>query len=186
MGTSILLVIPIVGLAIDASFLYMVKARLSAAADAAALAAARNLNVGISMADQEVSARNRATAFFNANFPDNYLRTENKSITVSVAETGTRVRTVRVDASVIGNTWFMRYLGFDNLPINTTSTASRRDVNLILVLDRSGSMQNSSSCEPMKSAAQTFVNGFANERDRIGRSTRSPMRIRSTSKTLPH
>ena len=41
---TMFLVNPTVGLAIDTSFLYAVKARLSAAADAAALAAARSLS----------------------------------------------------------------------------------------------------------------------------------------------
>ena len=57
--------IPVVGLAIDASYMYVVKAKLTAAADAAALAAARNLTVGLTMADQETEARNMAKAFLH-------------------------------------------------------------------------------------------------------------------------
>ncbi len=160
--------IPVVGLAIDASYMYVVKAKLTTAADAAALAAARNLSIGMTMAEQETAARSRAEAFFHANFPNNYMDTISKSVTISVAETTSRIRTVHVTASTRAHTWFMGFLGFRNVDINATSTASRRDVNLMLVLDRSGSMQNSGSCTPMKEAAKVFIDGFANGRDRIG------------------
>jgi len=160
--------IPVVGLAIDASYMYVIKAKLATAADAAALAAARNLNVGMTMAEQEASARSRAEAFFHANFPERYMDTLSKSVTINVAETTSRIRTVHVNASTRAHTWFMSFLGFRNVDINTESTASRRDVNLMLVLDRSGSMQTAGACTPMKEAAKVFVDGFANQRDRIG------------------
>ncbi len=167
-AASMFLIIPTVGLAIDAGFLYAVRAKLSAAADAAALAAARSLNKGLTMAEQEEAAVNRAQAFFNANFPDGYLETTNRQATVQVAETAYRTRTVFVSASVDSNVFFMRLLGFDHTPIRVAGKASRRDVNLMLVLDRSGSMASTNSCEPMKAAARQFVGQFANARDRLG------------------
>lgn len=163
-----MMIIPIVGLAIDASFLYAIRARLSAGADAAALAAARALNKGRTLAEQEGEAISRAQAFFHANFPDGFLNTTNKQVQISVAETAYRTRSVFVQASVDANSYFMRTLGVDSTPIGTAGKASRRDVNLMLVLDRSGSMDNSNSCEPMKAAAQQFVSQFASGRDRLG------------------
>lgn len=165
---SMILVIPTVGLAIDAGFLYAVRAKLSAATDAAALAAARSLSVGLTLAAQAASAEARARAFFDANFPNGFLNTTNKQVQVVVAETAYRTRTVTVTASVEAPIYFMRLLGFNRSTVAAEGKASRRDVNLILVLDRSGSMANSHSCEPMKAAARQFVSQFANQRDRLG------------------
>lgn len=162
------MILMLVGLAVDASYLYTVRAKLSMACDAAALAAARSLNVGLSMAAQEASARARAQAFFDANFPNGNLNTRNRTSTVKVEETALRTRSVTVSASVVAPTYFMRLAGIGSVPVAATGTASRRDVNLMMVLDRSGSMSQSGACEPMKSAARSFVYRFAEGRDRLG------------------
>ncbi|MGB9610197.1 MAG: pilus assembly protein TadG-related protein, partial [Bryobacteraceae bacterium] len=161
------------GLAVDASYLYTVRAKLSMACDAAALAAARSLNVGLTMADQESAARARAQAFFDANFPNGALNTRNRTSSVSVEETALRTRSVTVSASVVAPTYFMRIVGISSIPVSALGKASRRDVNMMIVLDRSGSMQNSGACEPMKSAARSFVSRFAEGRDRLGMITYS-------------
>jgi Flp pilus assembly protein TadG len=161
-------VIPIVGLAIDAGVLYSVKAKLQSSVDASAMAAARSLSNGLTITEQEASAANRATAFFNANFPDNMMATGAKNISVSVAETSFRTRTVTVNGSVEAPVYFMRVLGFGNTTVRALGKASRRDVNVMLVLDRSGSLQNAGACDDVENAATAFVNLFANQRDRLG------------------
>lgn len=161
------------GLAVDASFLYTVKAKLQMACDAGALAAARSLNVGLSMAEQEASARSRALAFFDANFPEGTMNTRGRTAGASVEETALRTRSVTVTASVLAPTYFMRLAGINAVPVSASGKASRRDVNMMMVLDRSGSMQQSGACEPMKSAARSFVARFAEARDRLGMITYS-------------
>jgi hypothetical protein len=57
--------LPLVGLAIDGSILYLVQAKLSAAVDAAALAAARSLSVGLDLPAKPPAPpppRNRSSA----------------------------------------------------------------------------------------------------------------------------
>lgn len=161
-------IFPVVGLAIDAGFLYAVRARLSAATDAAAIAAARSLSKGLSISEQEASAVERATSFFNANFPPGALNSSQTTVEVEVNQTAYRTRTVFVRASVDVGLYFMRVLGREESVVRAEGRASRRDVNLILVLDRSSSMNASSSCGPMRSAAKTFVEHFANGRDTLG------------------
>lgn len=159
--------IPMVGLAIDASLLYLTKARLSAAVDAAALAAARSLNRGMDLTSQRASASAAAQAYFNANFPSGYLLTTNPTFAATIDETQTKVRRVQIQASVDAPAYFMRVLGFVSNTVSATGTASRRDVNLILTLDRSYSLTLTNSCDAIKAAASTFVNNFAEGRDRV-------------------
>lgn len=165
---GLVLITFMVALAVDAAFLYLVKAKLSSSCDAAALAAARSLNVGLTLAAQEASARARASAFFTANFPAGTMNTRNLAVQITVAESGLRTRTVQVTATLSAPTYFLKMAGYNQVPVSASGTASRRDVNLILVLDRSSSMQNSGSCAPMKEAAKSFVANFAEGRDRLG------------------
>jgi Flp pilus assembly protein TadG len=159
--------IPVAGLAIDASVLYAVKAKLSTACDAAALAAARSLSRGLTLADQQDAAVARAQAFFAANLPAGYLLTNSPTVDVQVVESGYRTRTVTVNGAVNAPVFFMSMLGFRSATVRAIGAASRRDVNLVLVLDHSSSMNSSGSCQPMKDAATYFVNQFANGRDRL-------------------
>jgi Flp pilus assembly protein TadG len=173
------LLIPIIGTCIDGAVLYWVKARLSAAVDASALATARSLNVGQTVAAQECNATQLGANYFNANFPAGVMRTTlvgtqdlstcpgNTRIVIN--ETAVHMRTVTVTVSVTVPTFFMRILGFNNSTVAATGQAARRDSNIMLVLDRSNSMNNSSgSCSALGSAALTFVNQFVEGRDQVG------------------
>ena len=159
--------VPILGLSIDASMLYVIRARLSAACDAAALATARNLNLGTTIEEQEAEAKIRGQRFFYANFPQGFLGTTNVVPVINIDKT--QMNTVLVTASATGTAplFFMRYLGQSASLAGAAGIASRRDVNLMLVLDRSGSMSGQ-PCTDMINAAKTFTNMFMEGRDRLG------------------
>ena len=161
-------VIPMVGLVIDVGVMYSIRARLAGACDAAALSAARSLSTGVSLADQENAAKLRAEAFFKANFPSGTLESNNRQVSVAVAETAAKVRTVRVSGSAGAPVYFMQMLGANRTIVSATSEASRRDVNIMLVLDRSGSLDTAGACDDLEDAAKVFVGQFANGRDRVG------------------
>src|SRR6185295_8363904 len=67
------MLIPVVGLAIDAGALYAVKARLQTAVDGAALASARSMSEALDLTSQQAAASNAATRWFHANLPNNWM-----------------------------------------------------------------------------------------------------------------
>ncbi|MBL8238410.1 MAG: VWA domain-containing protein [Bryobacterales bacterium] len=169
MLTAIMLLftLPAVGLAIDAGLLYVIRGRLTAACDAASLATARNLNVGLTLAEQTAAALARGDAFFRGNFPDGYLGTSGTTPSFALAQTNMSTLTVTTTATTNAPLYFMRILGSNATVAGAWGKASRRAVNLMLVLDRSGSMSGT-PCADMISASKTFVDMFANQRDRLG------------------
>lgn len=162
----LLVVLPMIGLAIDGGVAYFAHARLVSAADAAALAGARSLNVGIDFAAQKLNAQSIATQYFYANYPAGYLNTKNITITADAEESGTHTRTVTVTAGGDVSMYFLGLLGYPTTHVATSAQTSRRDVNVVLTLDRSGSM--SQVCGTMKASAQSFVSKFTNGRDTMG------------------
>ena len=166
----VLVIVPTIGLAVDGSIVMWEKARLSAAVDAAALAAGRSLSVGQDLASQTASAVNIAQTYFQANLQPGQMGTTvvNGQPTVTVAQTNSLTRTVTIQANINVPLYFLRLLGFTTTSLQASGQASRRDVNVILVLDRSGSMANSNSCNPMIAAAQSFTDMFVDGRDQLG------------------
>ncbi|MGD0581097.1 MAG: VWA domain-containing protein [Bryobacteraceae bacterium] len=133
-----------IGLAIDGGIAFFLKARLGQAMDAASLAGARTL------------ARNN---FWGCTVP---------TPTVAVWEdtVNTHIRYVQVTGSVTTPLYFMRVLGFTTASLSSTATAQRRDVNVMFVLDRSGSM--SGAIADLVNDSKWFVSNFALGRDRVG------------------
>jgi Flp pilus assembly protein TadG len=158
--------VPLVGLAIDGSIMFLIKTKLSASADASALAGARSLSVGMDIASQSASAIATAQAFFDANFPRGYFGTNVPTVNTTVAETAAKTRTVSVTATVQAPLYFMRILGRDTQQVQAAAQSSRRDVNLVMTLDRSSSMGGAMG--PMLGAARSFTGMFAEGRDALG------------------
>ena len=182
------IVIPMLGLFIDVGILYSAKARLQAAVDGAALAAARALNLGQSTAAQATAAQQNAVDWFYANFPPGNWNTFNTvmntgTVTVVDSPNQANLRQVTVTATTTVPAWFMKFFGFNSgTSLSLTGQASRRDVVAMLVLDRSGSMcsvgggnpnppcgaNDGTPCASMITAAKNFTGSFAQGRDKIG------------------
>lgn len=163
------------GLGIDAACQYWVKARLSSAVDSAALSAARSLNVGNTIASQTANAQTVGRQYFAANFPPGILGTTvfggaqvANSVSITINEVSNLI-TVTATAEVHAPLYFMQLLHFSSGTIVATSQTTRRNANIILVLDRSGSMNNASnSCAALVSAVESFTNNFIDGRDQLG------------------
>lgn len=160
--------IPIVGLAIDGTILFLVKTKLSAAVDAAALAGARSLNIGLDLPSQTATAQATIQSFYSANFPTGFWGSTNATLSSNIRQTGYKTRVVDVTAYLDSPLYFMRILGQTTSRIGAHGQATRRDVNVIMVLDRSGSMAQAGVCGTMVAAARSFVDKFTNGRDRLG------------------
>lgn len=164
----LLVLLPAIGMAIDAGIMYLVQLRLSAASDAASLAGARALARGIDDSAQRANAEATAVTYFHANFPSGYLASTNAQVSSLAATDSTSMRSITTTSSVDLPFTFMRALGLHQTTLRTSSKATRRDVNIMIVMDRSGSLQNSGACAPLKAAAVNFVEKFAEGRDNLG------------------
>jgi Flp pilus assembly protein TadG len=171
LGTAaMVMIVPMLGMFVDVGILYAAKARLQSSVDGAALAAARALNLGDSPTQQQTNAQQNALNWFYANFPSGNWATTNTQMTLSSVQftTTANVRSVQVTASTHVPTYFMRWFNVNFTTISATGQASRRDVVIMMVMDRSGSMNSNNGCANMIAAAKLFTGQFAAGRDQIG------------------
>lgn len=170
---SMILVVPMIGLAVDVGLIYALKAQLQASVDGASLAAARALSLSASTASQVTDAQNNANNWFYANFPNTYwgatstdMAPDDTHVHVYDDVTNPHLRHVDVTAAIDAPNYFMRWFGAASTHVVAKGYASRRDVVAMLVLDRSGSM--GSACSGLIDAAKLFTGQFSAGRDRIG------------------
>jgi len=176
-ATMLFFVIGCVGLAVDVGTIYMIKARLSAAADAAALAAGRSVNLTNTIGEAQLAAVTTANQFFTANFPNGYFNTiGSPTVTPTLTQetdgngNPNGLLDIQVTANVSAPTYFMNIFNVSRINVGATGTASRRGLVLMLVLDISSSMNTATTptaCQAMVTAAQNFITLFS-PYDQIG------------------
>ena len=160
---------PVIGLAIDGAIVLWQKARLSSSVDAAAYAAGRSLSIGATVAAAQAAAATTATTYFKANFPDGTLGSTSQ-VSPSIPPPNNGLWTISVDAKANVPLYFLRLLGISSSNLAAHAQVSRRNVNIIMVLDRSASLviYNSGGCPSLISAAQNFTNLFVAGQDNLG------------------
>ncbi len=152
-----------VGLAVDTGRAYVVKAQLTKAVDGAALGAARMLNSG--------NPRTEAENIFNANFPVGFMGTTSVTPTSSASfyrlttDVTTGINTVTITASAVMPTSFMSLANFNNVTVSSEGQATRRMVDLSLVIDVSSSI--GWRWPYVREAVISFINAFDQTSDRI-------------------
>ncbi len=152
-----------VGLAVDTGRAYVVQAQLSKAVDGAALGAARLLNSG--------NPRQEASTIYRANFPSGWMGTTSSTNPSdasfyqlqTVAASGVNV--VTINATAVVPTTFMQLANFQQLTVHATGQATRRMVDLSLVMDVSSSI--GWRWQYVRDAARTFVGSFDAASDRV-------------------
>jgi len=156
---SLAVLLAIVGLAIDVGVAYGVKAKLSAAVDAAAIAAGNALSGGASQSTAQANAIAAADNYFSANYPKNYLGSTASLQQPNFPTSATPGQTqINVAATATVPTYFLRVLGVKQLTVSTSAQATKRDIDLVLVVDNTGSM--ASNGPAVISAVKSFVEKF--------------------------
>ncbi len=155
--SSLVFLIPMIGLVVDTGFLYSAKARMQAAVDGASLGAARALNLGDTLQSQQSTAAQNAVNWFYANFPSGSWATtgtvmnttgaantnfgySSPSVNIYPDANNPQLDHVDVTASTNVPTWFMKWFGYSSIKITAIGNATRRAVVVMMVLDRSHSM----------------------------------------------
>jgi Flp pilus assembly protein TadG len=152
------------GLAVDGGRGYIVKAQLTKAVDGAALGAARELNSG--------NPRLKAEQIFKANFPAGFLGTS--AVTDPASDPGfyqlatdptTGINTITINASATLPTTFMGLANFRTMNVSAMGEATRRMVDLSLVVDVSGSI--GTQWGTVRDATRKFIDSFDAVHDRM-------------------
>ncbi len=169
-AVSLVVLLALAALATDVGIAYSIKAKLNAAVDGAAIAAGRGVKQGLTDPQRIANAQTAATTFFNSNYPTGYMGS-----TLASGPTTTAVHnadgswTINVEARANPPRFFARALsllqgGWGQMTVRASAETTVRDLDLILVLDCSGSLgpptSPSTTFPQLKSAAINFVNRF--------------------------
>lgn len=162
---AVVILLGFVALGIEAGQWYLVRSELSKSVDSAALAAAKNIS------NPFVDARTVAIEFGNANFEAGYLGTPTSgtgSVQFSPA-VDTSTGRVTVTGRVNAEASLARLFGVTTIPVNAVGGAQRKEVEIMMVLDRSGSMAGTKMTD-LKRAARNFLQFFndTQDRDKVG------------------
>ena len=160
-----IVLVAVVGLAIDSGRAYGVKAKLNAAVDAASIAATKALSYG------EDEARQTAERYFYVNYPDGYLSSspefDPNNIEITVSSDGNVV--VAVPGRADMPTTFMRILGYETLRVNARAQVTRKAVDIAFVVDNTTSLMSPTDVRAqVKTASKYFVSKFIPAYDRLG------------------
>lgn len=137
-----------VGMALDMSQAYLVRERLSHALDAAALAAAMLAST------DEAAAYAKLQSFMDANYPSDKIGvTYDLHMSVEGDD-------VRVWASADYETVFLRFIGIDEITVDAETVVQRevQGLEVVLVLDNTGSMSTNNNIRSLKEATTNFIN----------------------------
>lgn len=159
-AVSMVTTLVMAGLAVDVGRGYVLKSQLSRAVDAAALAAARSLREGPG------NARKRALAVAAANGVE--AGKGNTVISLDFGKNEFDEETVAVTASQDTPTLLMKLIGEMTMDVQSRAVAAVPPVDLVLVLDQSGSLEKAHAWDDLQDAAKRFVTHFDDHIDQIG------------------
>ena len=134
------------GMGLDMASAHLVRERLATALDAAALAGA-----GSSLDEEAI--RQRVIAFFYANFPaDEWGITFDPQVIIDGDE-------IYVYANAYYSTLFLHLIGIDHIDVDAETIVQRnvQGIEVVLVMDNTGSMASNNNIGALRTAASNFV-----------------------------
>lgn len=148
------------GLALDSGRGYLHRLRMTRAVDAAALTGARTLRAGSTVAIDQA----RSAASVNGLAQG----VGGASLYMTVGENAEGESIFSVDASQPVPTTLMRIFGIDQITVAASAVAAVPPVDLVLVLDQSGSLSSAGAWDDLQEAAKVFVREFDDTIDQLG------------------
>ncbi len=161
---SLVVLIPVLGLGVDAAMLWSARTKLHSACDVAASTTARNLGFGATLPDQVAYATSRGEAFFQANFDPAVFRAAPLIPVIRIVETTKSNLAISASARVNIPLYFMRFLGTQATEVQASSILNRRNVDLVLSLD---TIVPKDVCLEFIRSAKIFSSSFLGGRDRL-------------------
>ncbi|MFV1986011.1 MAG: VWA domain-containing protein [Gemmatimonadota bacterium] len=159
-AVALIMVLASTGLAVDMGRGYVERLRLGRAVDAGALAGARALRLG------QPAAVSEATAVARANGVAPGVGDIATSIQFGVNSRGENTITMQAGRTI--PTTFMKVLGRQDMTLGVSATAAVTPLDLVLVLDQSGSLRRTNSWGNLQNAARNFVGYFDDSIDQLG------------------
>ncbi len=159
-GLAIIPLFAVIGLAIDGGRGYLLKSKLSYAIDAAGLAGGRAFDTDLR--EQDIMM------YFDANFPPGYMGAELAAGSPDITFDDTE-KTITIVATATIPTRFMRVAGIQTMTVSARTVIKRelQGMELVLVMDNTGSMRGNGGMAAMKPAATTLINVLYGDRDTV-------------------
>lgn len=165
-GMTLLVLVGMLGIGVDMGRAFLYRAQLSSALDAAALAGSKAFHSDTR--DAEIQA------FFDSNFDANFMGGQITPLLITQGNAAQRTLSITTSGTV--DTTFMRLFGYNDLNVGAAAetTAKQSGLQLVMVLDNTGSMETSDGgtvrMDALKASSKTMVNnlfGSESENDKI-------------------
>jgi len=160
MAMAVIPLFAAIGLSIDIGRGYLLQSKLSYAIDSAGLAGGRAFDQDNRLED--------VMMFFEANFKESYVDASLEGNTPTVTFND-QDNTIHIEATASIPTHFMKIAGVDELTVSASTVIQRemRGMELVLVMDNTGSMRGSGKMGAMKDAATDLVDILYGDRETV-------------------
>ncbi len=159
MSILAIVILALTGAVVDIGLGWISKAQLSRAVDAGVLAGAKTLRQGTA------AARSHALALAETN---GVSAADGAAIDIGFGRNEAGESTVWMTATRIRPTIFLRAVGMDELKVGSAAAAAVPPVDLVLVLDQSGSLARNGAFDELQDAAIEFLGHFDETLDQMG------------------